>query len=64
MTSNRSYRAYLPQAAVKEEIEKNMGTQFDPAAAKCMLGIMEEDTEYRLHEHSETEGIDALQIEL
>ena len=56
MTSNRSYRAYLSQAAVREEIEKNMGTQFDPEAAKCMLEIMEEDKEYRLHEHSEALG--------
>ncbi|MCR5250759.1 MAG: HD-GYP domain-containing protein [Lachnospiraceae bacterium] len=50
MTSNRSYRNYLPQEKVREEIEKNIGTQFDPEAAKCMLAIMEEDREYRLHE--------------
>ena len=50
MTSNRSYRNYLPQEAVRAELEKNMGTQFDPEVVKCMLEIMEEDTEYILHE--------------
>jgi hypothetical protein len=50
MTSNRSYRAYLPQAAVRAEIERNAGTQFDPDVAKCMLEIMDEDTGYALHE--------------
>ena len=53
MTSNRSYRSYLPQDVVRSEIENNMGTQFDPEAAKCMLAIMDEDKEYRLHEHSD-----------
>ena len=50
MTSNRSYRKYLPQDVVRSEIENNIGKQFDPAAAKCMLEIMDEDTEYTLHE--------------
>ena len=50
MTSNRSYRKYLPQDVVRSEIEKNIGTQFDPSAAKFMLEIMDEDTEYTLHE--------------
>lgn len=50
MTSNRSYRSYLPQKAVREEIEKNIGTQFDEAPARCMIQIMDEDTEYVLHE--------------
>ncbi len=50
MTSNRSYRAYLPQEVVRSEIEKNIGTQFDPEAAKAMLTIIDEDKEYLLHE--------------
>ena len=50
MTSNRSYRKYLPQEAVRAEIEKNIGTQFDPVAAKMMLRIIDDDTEYVLHE--------------
>ena len=50
MTSNRSYRQYMPQDKVREEIEKNTGTQFDPKVAKCMISIMESDVEYKLHE--------------
>lgn len=50
MTSNRSYRKYLPQEVVREEIEKNMGTQFDPEVAKCMIALIDDDTEYMLHE--------------
>ena len=50
MTSNRSYRKYMPQDAVRSEIEKNIGTQFDPDAARCMLSIIDEDINYVLHE--------------
>ena len=50
MASNRSYRKYMPQADIRAEIEKNIGTQFDPDAAKAMLEIIDEDTEYKLHE--------------
>ena len=50
MTSNRSYRRYLPQDVVRAEIEKNIGTQFDERAARCMLQIIDEDPDYRLHE--------------
>lgn len=50
MTSNRSYRDLMPQAKVRDEIEKGMGTQFDPRIAKVMLEIIDEDTEYTLHE--------------
>ena len=50
MTSNRSYRKYLPQDTVRAEIEKCAGTQFDPDVAKCMLGIIDEDKDYILHE--------------
>ncbi len=50
MTSNRSYRGYLPQEVVRAEVEKNAGTQFDPDIAKIMLQIIDEDTNYDLHE--------------
>lgn len=50
LTSNRSYRNNLSQAAVREEILKNIGTQFDEIPAKCMVQIMDEDKEYMLHE--------------
>ena len=50
MTSNRSYRKYLPQAVARSEIEKNIGTQFDLAPATAMLSIIDRDTQYMLHE--------------
>lgn len=50
MTSNRSYRKYLPQDKVRAEIERCAGTQFDPNVAKCMLTIIDEDKDYILHE--------------
>lgn len=50
MTSNRSYRKYLPQEVVRSEIEKNFGKQFDEDIAKCMLSVMDEDVNYELHE--------------
>lgn len=50
MTSNRSYRQYLPQEKVISEIENGIGTQFDPVAAKCMLEVIADDKEYVLHE--------------
>ncbi|MCR5624447.1 MAG: HD-GYP domain-containing protein [Lachnospiraceae bacterium] len=50
MASNRSYRKYLPQDVIRKEIADNIGTQFDPECAKCMLEIIDEDTEYKLHE--------------
>lgn len=49
MTSNRSYRNYLQQAVVREQIEKGKGTQFDPLFAEKMLEIIDEDTNYVLH---------------
>ncbi|MCR5701391.1 MAG: HD-GYP domain-containing protein [Lachnospiraceae bacterium] len=50
MTSNRSYRKYMSQDKVRMEIENNMGTQFDPNVAKCMLSIIDADADYELHE--------------
>ena len=50
MTSNRSYRAAIPQHIVREEIVKGIGTQFDPDFAGIMLHMIDLDTEYRMHE--------------
>ena len=50
MTSKRSYRDALPQQAVREEIEKGRGTQFDPKCADIMLEIIDEDVEYQMRE--------------
>ncbi len=50
MTSNRSYRSYLPQDVARAEIEKGVGTQFDPDVAECMLEIIDADKQYALHQ--------------
>ncbi|MBQ7925809.1 MAG: response regulator [Lachnospiraceae bacterium] len=48
MASNRSYREALPQEIVRSEIEKGMGTQFDPHIAKMMLQMIDEDKNYAM----------------
>lgn len=50
MTSRRSYRAAMPQDKVRQEIEQGMGTQFDPAYAKIMLQLIDEDKDFTLRE--------------
>lgn len=50
MTSNRSYRDYLPQQRVKEEILKYRGIQFDPKVADAMIKLMQADIHYVMHE--------------
>ena len=50
MTSKRSYRDVLPQEVARDEIEKGKGSQFDPYFADVMLAIIDDDTEYRMHE--------------
>lgn len=40
MTSRRTYRDSLPIDIVKQEIEKNKGTQFDPIIADVFLDIL------------------------
>ena len=49
MTSQRSYRDALPQDAVRAEIGKGKGKQFDPAFADIMLKWIDEDKEFKLH---------------
>lgn len=50
MTSNRSYRGFIPQDVVRSELEKGAGTQFDPRFAAVMIEIINEDIDYKLHE--------------
>ena len=50
MTSRRSYRGFLPQEAVRKEIEQGKGTQFDPVFADIMLQMIAEDPDYRMRE--------------
>lgn len=50
MTSNRSYRSYMPQDKVKAEIERCRGLQFDPRVADAMIKLIEADVEYTMHE--------------
>ena len=50
MTSNRSYRAAIPQQIVREEIVKNAGTQFDPNMAKIMQYLIDLDNRYLMKE--------------
>lgn len=50
MTSRRSYRSALPQEAVREEIVKGRGLQFDPDFADVMLKMIDEDSRYELRD--------------
>ncbi len=50
MTSKRPYRDVLPQKVVREQIEKGIGTQFDPAIARIMLDMIDHDPEYRMRQ--------------
>ncbi|MCQ2585955.1 MAG: HD-GYP domain-containing protein [Treponema sp.] len=50
MTSNRSYRHYLSQDKVRDELVRNKGIQFDPEIADIMIRIIDSDKDYRLHE--------------
>ena len=50
MTSNRSYRDVMPQAKVREQIEKGLGTQFDEKFGRIMLEMIDEDKDYKMRE--------------
>jgi len=50
MTSNRSYHTVMPQSYVREQIEKGMGTQFDPKIAQIMLDMIDEDLQYEMRQ--------------
>ncbi|EID85875.1 HD-GYP domain-containing protein [Treponema sp. JC4] len=53
MTSKRSYRDPLPQNVVRAEIEKGLGSQFDPEYGKIMLRLIDEDKDYKMCEKPE-----------
>ncbi|MCM1272697.1 MAG: response regulator [Clostridium sp.] len=53
MTSYRSYRDVLPQEAVRAELIKGSGTQFDPDIVNIMVEMIDEDTEYALCQKTE-----------
>lgn len=42
MNSDRCYRKHLPKAVILNELQKNMGKQFDPEVAKCMIDLINE----------------------
>ena len=44
MTSKRTYRDSLDISVVRSEIEKNLGTQFDPKLGRIFIDII--DSEY------------------
>lgn len=50
MTSNRSYRSTVSQEKVRSEIEKGMGTQFDPKIASLMLDMIDEDKDFTMRQ--------------
>ncbi len=50
MTSRRSYRGIMPQETVRDEIEKGIGTQFDPTFARIMISLIDEDKDYTMRE--------------
>lgn len=50
MSSNRSYRKYLPQNVIREELVKCSGTQFDPVIADKMIELIDADKNYTMHE--------------
>jgi putative nucleotidyltransferase with HDIG domain len=57
MTSNRSYREALPQEVVRGEIEKGIGTQFDPEIARFMVQMIDEDIEYKMRQQESDKKI-------
>lgn len=50
MTSNRSYREPMSQEAVRNEILKGRGSQFDPGFADIMIEMINEDKDYSMRE--------------
>lgn len=50
MTSTRTYSTPKPQAAVRAEIERCKGSQFDPEIADVMISIIDDDPDYQMHE--------------
>ena len=53
MTSKRKEYEPLPQATVRNEIERGMGIILDPEYARIMVELIDEDTEYSMREQDE-----------
>ncbi len=51
MTHDRSYRRAMPHAAAVEEIEKNIGTQFDPHIARLFIDDVLPEAEIQEESH-------------
>ena len=50
MASKRSYRDVMPQSAVREQIAKGIGSQFDPKFAQIMINLIDEDKDYQMRQ--------------
>lgn len=48
MSSKRSYRDVLPREKIRSELQRGIGTQFDPRFAKIMIGLIDTDTTYQM----------------
>lgn len=60
MNSNRIYRNALSQEEIIQELEKNRGTQFDPALVDIFIGLLKQNkvslSDVSSEEQEETEG--------
>ncbi len=63
MTSNRSYHKIMPQSVVREEISRGMGRQFDPAIARIMLEMIDEDIQYDMKQSNQNKVVSILLID-
>ena len=52
MTSNRSYSNVREQSAVRAEILRCKGSQFDPEIADIMIAMIDDDPEYKMSEQN------------
>lgn len=50
MSSNRSYRNAMSQNAIRDELNKGKGKQFDPILVDILLQLMEEDVDYDMRQ--------------
>ena len=52
MTSNRSYSTVRDQSAVRAEIIRCKGSQFDPVIADVMIAMIDDDPDYKMSERA------------
>lgn len=57
MTSTRTYSKPKEQSAVRKEIERCSGIQFDPRIAAVMLAMIDDDTEYLMNERHDSRSV-------